>query len=62
MKNNAWIGKINMNEVISFNHAAQYAKLWMQLTHVQLESKVVDNITWKLSSNGEYMMAAAYKA
>jgi hypothetical protein len=51
-----------MNEVISFNHAAQYAKLWMQLTHVQLESKVEDNITWKLSSNGEYMMAAAYKA
>jgi hypothetical protein len=28
MDNNAWIGKINMNEVFSFDQTTEYVKLW----------------------------------
>jgi hypothetical protein len=40
MDNDAWIGKININEAFSLNHATQYGVLWRQLSHVQLENGV----------------------
>jgi hypothetical protein len=40
MDNVAWIGKININEAFSLNHATQYGVLWRQLSHVQLENGV----------------------
>jgi hypothetical protein len=51
MENIDWIGKINTSEVFSYYHATQYVELWRQLSHVQLEHGVDDDMVWNFTSN-----------
>jgi hypothetical protein len=62
MENNAWIGKIALNEDFSLEHAAQYVSLWIQLSHIRLTCDMEDSISWRLTTNGKYTTASAYKA
>jgi hypothetical protein len=62
MENNAWISEINMNEVFTFDHTAQYVGLWRQLSHVQLAHGVDDDMVWNFTSNGHYTSASVNKA
>jgi hypothetical protein len=48
MDNNAWIEKIKMNEVLSFDYATQHMDLWMLPSDIQLQIRLEDDIQWTI--------------
>jgi hypothetical protein len=59
--NGAWIANINIDNTFSKTHLAQFIELWLLVNGVQLHTGVEDSIVWKLTSNGQYSAALAYK-
>jgi hypothetical protein len=49
MESNTWIGKITINDVLSFDHASQFVELMVKLSHIELEDDVEDDIYWKFT-------------
>ena len=62
MDDHAWVSKIILDEEFSHDHLSQFIELWILLLHVVLVENVEDTIIWKLTPNGEYSAASAYKA
>jgi hypothetical protein len=56
-----WIRKLSAEATISIDHLTQFVHLWARIQHVHLREDVEDDITWKLTANGEYTSASAYK-
>jgi hypothetical protein len=59
--NDEWIAKLSDATTISIDHLAQFVKLWALIQMVHLTEGVEDDITWKLTVNGQYSAASAYK-
>ena len=51
-----------MDDNFTFDHVAQFVDLWILLQDVNLDHDVDDEITWRLTANGQYTAASAYKA
>jgi hypothetical protein len=58
---NEWIVKLRYEATLSIHHLAQFVKLWALIQRVQLREDIEDEIAWKLTSNGQYSAAYAYK-
>jgi hypothetical protein len=55
-----WIRKLSAEATISIDHLTQFVHLWARIQRVHLCEDVEDDITWKLTVNGEYTSASAY--
>ena len=44
------------------NHIAEFVNLWSELSRIQLNPGVADSISWKLTNDGQYSAATAYRA
>jgi hypothetical protein len=56
-----WIKKLTVEATISIEHLTQFVQLWALIQNVQLNKDVEDDIRWKLTGNGQYSAASAYK-
>jgi hypothetical protein len=56
-----WIRKLAIDATTSIDHLTQFVQLWVRIQRVQLRVDVEDDITWKLTGNGQYSTASAYK-
>jgi hypothetical protein len=56
-----WIRKLAINATASIDHLTQFVQLWANIQRVHLRVDVEDDITWKLTGNGQYSAASAYK-
>ena len=61
MENNFWVSQINTQGGLTFHHIMQFVKIWKMLTEVHLAPDSPDSITWKLTKDGRYSTATAYK-
>jgi hypothetical protein len=57
-----WIRDLNYRSGFTTTHLAQFATLWNLVANIELQLKCDDNISWKLTPNGEYAVALAYRA
>jgi hypothetical protein len=56
-----WINKLAIDATSSIDHLAQFVQLWVSIQRVPLRAEVEDDISWKLTGNGQYSAASAYK-
>jgi hypothetical protein len=56
-----WIRKLAFDAIASIDHLTQFVQLWANIHMVHLREDVEDDITWKLTVNGQYSAASAYK-
>jgi hypothetical protein len=56
-----WIVKLAVGATTSLEHLTQFVQLWALIQNVHLTANVDDDIVWKLTSNGQYSAASAYK-
>jgi hypothetical protein len=61
LRNDEWISKLSGSATISIEHLTEFVQLWALIQRVHLEEGVDDDISWKLTSNGQYSTASAYK-
>jgi hypothetical protein len=61
LHNDEWISKLSDSATISIEHLTEFVQLWDLIQRVHLEEGVDDDISWKLTTNGQYSMATAYK-
>jgi hypothetical protein len=59
LHDNEWITKLSSEATISMEHLTQFVLLWALIQNVHL-SDDEDDISWKLTSNGQYSTASAY--
>jgi hypothetical protein len=57
----AWVMKIKLDGHITMEHLTQFVYLWALLSNIHLEEAVEDTIVWKITENGLYSAASAYK-
>jgi hypothetical protein len=60
LQDNEWITKLSTEATISIEHLIQFLQFWALIRNVQLNDELEDDISWKLTSNGEYSTASAY--
>ena len=58
---NSWVTKIKMDENFTFDHVAQLVDLWILVQDVNLDHDVDDEITWRLTTNGQYTTTSTYQ-
>jgi hypothetical protein len=56
-----WIRKFSREAPLSIDHLTQFFQLWALIQNVHLDEHVEDDIVWKLTGNGQYSTASAYK-
>ncbi|XP_071685314.1 uncharacterized protein [Lolium perenne] len=61
MNGEAWIRKITLDASFSLDHFSQFVDLWSLLSTINLNPKVEDNITWRLTPSGNYTVKLAYE-
>jgi hypothetical protein len=49
-----WIRKLAIDATASVDHLTQFVQLWANIQRVHLRVDVEDDITWKLTGNGQY--------
>jgi hypothetical protein len=54
LEDNAWVRMINLDESFTTDHLSQFVGLWVKLQGVHLHEEVADDISWKLTANGQY--------
>jgi hypothetical protein len=60
MESNTWICKITINDVLSFDHASQFVELTVQLSRIELEDDVEDDIFWKFTISAVLVCKAIF--
>jgi hypothetical protein len=55
------IKKLAIDATSSIDHLSQFVHLWVSIQRVQIRVDVEDDISWKLTGNGQYSAAFAYK-
>jgi hypothetical protein len=53
LEGNAWVRKITLDESFTTDHLSQFVELWVKLQGVHLNEEVADDISWKLTANGQ---------
>jgi hypothetical protein len=61
LHNDEWISKLSDWATISIEHLTEFVQLWALIQRVHLDEEVDDDISWKLTANGQYSVASAYK-
>jgi hypothetical protein len=61
LEGNAWVRKITLDESFTTDHLSQFVELWVKLQGVHLNEEVADDISWKLTANGQYSAKSAYE-
>jgi hypothetical protein len=61
LRDEAWIRKLRNDATISLEHLTQFVHLWALINTIHLHDDVEDDISWKLTANGQYSAASAYK-
>jgi hypothetical protein len=56
-----WIKKLSVEETLFIEHLTQFVQLWALIQNVHLNANEEDDIKWKLTRNGQYSAASAYK-
>jgi hypothetical protein len=56
-----WIKKLATEATLSIDHLTQFVQLWALIQGVHLNEDVEDDIIWKLTGNGQYSVASAYR-
>jgi hypothetical protein len=56
----AWIAKIDLQKPFTLDHFLQFVDLWTMLNTIHLDPDRADDITWKLTGNGQYSSKSAY--
>jgi hypothetical protein len=56
-----WITKLSGEATLSLQHLTQFVQLWALIQNVNLVEHTEDDIVWKLTGNGQYSAASAYK-
>lgn len=59
---NTWIRDLNISVGITLGHIDEFMKLWALVQNTELNQDDEDHITWKLTADGKYSAAFAYKA
>jgi hypothetical protein len=57
----AWISKITLDNSFTEEHLSQFVDLWALISNVNLDPEVEDDISWKLTPNGQYTTKSAYE-
>jgi hypothetical protein len=57
----AWVFKVNLENNFTMDHVNQFIELRILFQGVNLEENVEDTSSWKLTNNGQYSAASAYK-
>jgi hypothetical protein len=55
------VHKINLEANFTLEHLTQFINIWILHQSVSLVDDVDDSIHWKLTINGQYSAASAYK-
>jgi hypothetical protein len=58
---NAWIQKIDFDQDFSFLHLSQFIELSSLIDNFQLQANIEDDISWRLTENGQYSTKSAYE-
>jgi hypothetical protein len=61
LQDDEWIRKLSGEATLSIEHLTQFVQLWALIQNVHLDEHVEDDIVWKLTGNGQYSAASAYK-
>jgi hypothetical protein len=61
MDEDAWVEKIDLGCPFTMEHFSQYVELWSLIANVHLDQETEDDITWRLTLNGEYSSKSAYE-
>jgi hypothetical protein len=56
----AWIRRVNLEQIVTMNHITQFAELWALIQDVHLAPDRDDNILWKFTESGIYTTKLAY--
>lgn len=59
---NTWIRDLNISTTFSSRHIQEFVELWPLIQNVHLDQDNEDCITWKVTVDGLYSTASAYKA
>jgi hypothetical protein len=51
----------DLSRNFTFEHLVQFVALWELLQDVQLDDSMEDDISWKLTDDGQYSVKSAYK-
>ena len=62
LTNNIWVRDINLAAQLSVTHLQQFFILWGLITAIPITPEVEDTISWKLTRDGLYTTASAYRA
>jgi hypothetical protein len=52
---------IILDESFTMDHLSQFVGLWVKPQGVHLHEEVADDISWKLTANGQYLAKSAYE-
>jgi hypothetical protein len=61
LNGNTWVSKVDLEQGFSMDHLSQFVDLWGLINNFQLDEDEDDDITWKLTSNGQYTTKSAYE-
>jgi hypothetical protein len=61
MDEDAWVEKTDLGRPFTMEHFSQYVELWSLIANVHLDQETEDDITWRLTLNGEYSSKSAYE-
>lgn len=62
LHNDNWIRDLNYRYGFNNTLLQEYFTLWELISHTTLRSAIEDDITWKLTQNGQYTTTSAYRA
>jgi hypothetical protein len=60
LKDNDWVGRITLDENFSMAHLHQFVHLWVKVQEVHLTEEIEDDISWKLTANGQLTWALPF--
>jgi hypothetical protein len=61
LKDNAWVGKVDLGEIFSMEHLTQFVELWVSIQNVHPADNMDEDISWKLTANRQYSAKLAYE-
>ncbi|KAG2569704.1 hypothetical protein PVAP13_7NG435625 [Panicum virgatum] len=59
---NSWIHDIPQQPGLTTTHLSELAALWIRTQNIQLQPNQQDQISWKLTTSGQYSASSTYKA
>jgi hypothetical protein len=61
LHDSAWVQKIVFNHDFSLDHLSQFVELWNLIQNFNLVDNIEDDISWRLTDDGQYNTKSAYE-